>query len=165
MFTIRVALVYVAAFSLGSSPTLAQAQSSNVRMYNTVKQKLMRGEQVVGGTIYTDDPNIYSAMAESGFDLLWIEMQHSPLMYDEVAWMIWASKDAPAIPFIRIPDATEGDIQKARTWARSGLSFPWSTRWKRLSAPFVTRSILRLAFVARAVVNTPGSGAEIIGRQ
>jgi len=124
MSATRVALVFVAIFALGSSSTLVLAQTPKVRMYNTVKQKLMRGEQVVGGTIYTDDPDVYRAMAESGFDFLWIEMQHSPLMYDEVARMIWASKDAPAIPFIRIPDATEGDIQKAADIGALGIIVP-----------------------------------------
>lgn len=102
----------------------AQNGSSKVRMYNTVKQKLKEGKQVVGGTIYTDDPNIYCAMAESGFDFLWIEMQHSPLMFDDVARMIWACKDAPAIPFIRIPNATEGDIQKAVDIGALGIVVP-----------------------------------------
>jgi 2-keto-3-deoxy-L-rhamnonate aldolase RhmA len=102
----------------------AQNGSSKMRMYNTVKQKLKEGKQVVGGTIYTDDPNIYCAMAEAGFDFLWIEMQHSPLMYDDVAKMIWACKDAPAIPFIRIPNATEGDIQKAVDIGALGIVVP-----------------------------------------
>ncbi|MDP7157816.1 MAG: hypothetical protein QF922_06295, partial [SAR324 cluster bacterium] len=82
-------------------------------MYNTVKQKLLEGKPVIGGTIQTPDPQIYLAMAHSGFDFLWIEMQHSPLGYQDVARMIWACRGAPAIPFIRVPDATEGDIQKA----------------------------------------------------
>lgn len=110
------------------SPLTASAQNgdsgSKIRMYNTVKQKLLEGKQVVGGTIYTSDPNIYCAMAESGFDFLWIEMQHSPLMYDDVAKMIWACKDAPAIPFIRIPNATEGDIQKATDIGALGIVVP-----------------------------------------
>jgi len=92
--------------------------------FNTVKQKLKEGKQVVGGTISTSDPNVYCAMANSGFDFLWIEMQHSPLNYDQVAKMIWACKDAPAIPFIRIPDATEGDIQKATDIGALGIIVP-----------------------------------------
>ena len=123
-----------AACALGLFPAAGWAQDSNVRMYNTVKQKLMRGEPVVGGTIYTNDPNIYSAMAESGFDFLWIEMQHSPLMYDEVAKMIWASKDAPAIPFIRVPDATEGDIQKAADIGALGIVVPMVDTVKKAEA-------------------------------
>ncbi len=94
------------------------------RIYNTVKEKLARGEKVFGGTVTTSDPSIYCAMANSGFDYLWIEMQHSPLTYDEVARMIWACRGAPAIPFIRVPDATPGDIQKAVDVGALGVIVP-----------------------------------------
>lgn len=93
-------------------------------LFNTVKQKLAEGKQVVGGTIYTSDPDIYCAMANSGFDFMWIEMQHSPLTYDQVAKMIWACRDAPAIPFIRVPTATEGDLQKATDIGALGIVVP-----------------------------------------
>jgi 2-keto-3-deoxy-L-rhamnonate aldolase RhmA len=99
-------------------------QAQKLRMYNTAKQKLMNGKPVVGGTVYTSDPNIYCAMADAGFDFLWIEMQHSPLTYWDVAKMIRACKDAPAIPFIRVPDATEGDIQKAVDVGALGIIVP-----------------------------------------
>ena len=102
-------------------------------MYNTVKQKLAEGKQVVGGTISTPDPEIYCAMANSGFDYLWIEMQHSPLTYQETARMIWAGRDAPAIPFIRVPDATEGDIQKATDIGALGIILPMVTTTKKVT--------------------------------
>ncbi len=60
------------------SLVIPSAVGAQVRMYNTVKQKLMEGKPVIGGTINTSDPNIYCAMANAGFDFLWIEMQHSP---------------------------------------------------------------------------------------
>jgi len=103
--------------------TLASGASAAER-YNTVKQKLEAGDKVVGGSVYTSDPNIYCAMANAGFDFLWIEMQHSPLTYSEVARMIWACKDAPAIPFIRVPAATPGDIQKATDIGALGVILP-----------------------------------------
>ena len=107
---------------------LAQAQqgkaASGVRIYNTAKQKLMEGKQIVGGTVSSSDPNMYCAMANAGFDFLWIEMQHSPLTYSEVARMIMACKGAPAIPFIRVADATEGDIQKASDVGALGIVVP-----------------------------------------
>ncbi len=96
----------------------------SVRLYNTVKQKLQDGRQVVGGTVYLSDPDTYCAMATSGFDFTWIEMQHSPLTYQDVARMIMACKDAPAVPFIRVPDATEGDIQKATDVGALGIIVP-----------------------------------------
>ena len=99
-------------------------QAQEVRIYNTVKEKLARGEQVIGGTVTSSDPNMYCSMANAGYDFLWIEMQHSPLSYQEVARMIWACKDAPAIPFVRVPDATAGDIQKATDIGALGIVVP-----------------------------------------
>jgi 2-keto-3-deoxy-L-rhamnonate aldolase RhmA len=101
----------------------ASAQSAS-RIYNTAKQKLERGESIIGGTITSPDPEIYCAMASSGFDYLWIEMQHSPLTYQEVARMIWACRGAPAVPFIRVPDSTPGDIQKAVDIGALGVILP-----------------------------------------
>ena len=116
----RCAAAIVALCLAGSQ--LSQAQQ--VRVYNTVKEKLARGEQVVGGTVISSDPNMYCSMANAGYDFLWIEMQHSPLTYQEVARMIWACRDAPAIPFVRVPDATAGDIQKATDIGALGIIIP-----------------------------------------
>ena len=114
-------LAFALSFALGVSVSDSQAQS---RIFNTVKEKLAAGERVVGGTVSTPDPDIYCAMANSGFDFMWIEMQHSPLTYTDVARMIWACRGAPAIPFIRVPNATEGDIQKATDIGALGIIVP-----------------------------------------
>ncbi len=93
-------------------------------LYNTVKQKLLDGKPVIGATILSPDPAVCRAVAGAGFDFLWIEMQHSPLGYADVARMIWASRGSPAVPFIRVPDATEGDIQKATDVGALGIVVP-----------------------------------------
>ena len=103
-------------------------------MQNTVKEKLAAGKQVIGGTIDTPDPDIYCAMARAGFDFLWIEMQHSPLSYQDVARMIWAGRDLPAVPFIRVPDATEGDIQKATDIGALGIIVPMVVSVEKIKA-------------------------------
>lgn len=109
---------------------LAQAQQdwrvnkAPPRMYNTAKKKLMEGKQIVGATVSSPDPNMYCAMANSGFDYTWIEMQHSPLTYSDVAKMIWACKGSSAMPFIRVPDATESEIQKATDIGAIGIIVP-----------------------------------------
>ncbi|WP_031500567.1 HpcH/HpaI aldolase family protein [Bryobacter aggregatus] len=105
------------------SIALAPAQQPG-RIFNTVKSKLAAGKQVVGGTVQIPDPDTYCAMAHSGYDFLWIEMQHSPMTYQDVAHMIMACKGAPAMPFIRVPDATEGDIQKAMDIGAVGIIIP-----------------------------------------
>lgn len=117
-----IVLALLVSCALASTDVAAQPEPAG--LYNTAKQKLMAGEPIVGGTVYTSDPNIYCAMANAGFDFLWIEMQHSPLTYSDVAKMIRACKGAPAIPFIRVPDATQGDIQKAVDIGALGVIVP-----------------------------------------
>jgi 2-keto-3-deoxy-L-rhamnonate aldolase RhmA len=95
-----------------------------VKLYNTAKQKLLEGKQIFGITANSPDPNIYCAIANAGYDFTWIEMQHSPLTYGEVAKMIWACRGAAAIPFIRVPDATESEIQKATDIGALGIIVP-----------------------------------------
>ena len=102
---------------------LAQGQAPR-KLYNTAKQKMNEGKQIIGATILSPDPNIYCAVANSGFDYLMIEMQHSTITYADAALMIWSCRGAPAMPFIRIPDATEGDIQKATDVGAVGIIVP-----------------------------------------
>jgi len=71
-------------------------------------------------------------MADSGFDFLWIEMQHSPLTYSEVATMIRACP-GPAIPFIRVPTDSEGDIQKALDIGALGIIVPMVDTVEKIS--------------------------------
>ena len=117
-------MLCAAALTAAAPPAASAAMPQDVRIFNTVKLKLAEGRPVIGGTVATADPDIYCAMANSGFDFIWIEMQHSPLTYADAARMIWACRGAPAIPFIRIPAATEGDIQKATDIGALGIIVP-----------------------------------------
>jgi 2-keto-3-deoxy-L-rhamnonate aldolase RhmA len=102
----------------------AQQRQPPAKIYNTAKLKLMEGKPLVGGTVSSPDPNMYCAMANAGFDYTWIEMQHSPLTYEDVARMIYACRGSSAMPFIRVPDATESDIQKATDIGALGIIVP-----------------------------------------
>jgi 2-keto-3-deoxy-L-rhamnonate aldolase RhmA len=107
---------------------VAQAQqrpaAAPVKLYNTAKAKLLSGKQIFGVTANSPDPNIYCAMANAGYDFTWIEMQHSPLTFEDVSHMIWACRGASAVPFIRVPDATESEIQKATDIGALGIIVP-----------------------------------------
>src|SRR6202140_5045587 len=121
---ILLAAICVALFSITGGKAQAPQQKAPARLYNTAKQKLKDGKQIFGATIFSPDPNIYCAMANAGYDFLWIEMQHSPLTFEDVAKMIWACRGASAMPFIRVPDATESDIQKATDIGAIGIIVP-----------------------------------------
>jgi 2-keto-3-deoxy-L-rhamnonate aldolase RhmA len=117
-------LVWIGAWAARAQQQDWRMAKGPVRMYNTAKKKLMEGKPIVGVTISSPDPNIYCAAANSGYDYTWIEMQHSPLTYSDVAKMIWACRGASAMPFIRVPDATESDIQKATDIGAVGIIVP-----------------------------------------
>ena len=148
-------------FSLDSVAQVAEAGGT---IFNTVKQKLARGEQVVGGTVSTSDVEIYCAMANAGFDFLWIEMQHSPLTYSQVATMIRACP-GPALPFIRVPDANEGDIQKAVDIGALGVIVPMVDTMEKIETRLLSPSIRRWANAARVVANTLRCGDATTGRR
>jgi len=135
---IRCGMLSLAAVLMLPGLALAQATTNTAttapRIFNTVKLKLLEGKPVIGGTVSSSDPDIYCAMAGAGFDFLWIEMQHSPLSYQEVARMIWACRGAPAMPFIRVPDATEGDIQKAVDIGALGIIIPMVESLEKVKA-------------------------------
>jgi 2-keto-3-deoxy-L-rhamnonate aldolase RhmA len=124
MTTKRIIQFSVVFIMLGMMETSMAFIQEQQPMYNTAKQKLMEGKSIIGGTVYTSDPNIYCAMANAGFDFTWIEMQHSPLTHSDVARMIRACKGATAVPFVRVPAATPGDIQKATDNGALGIILP-----------------------------------------
>lgn len=69
-----------AMLAVGTYAMAQQAQPASPRIYNTVKQKLIDGKQVVGGAAFVPDADIYCAVANAGFDFIWIEMQHGTLI-------------------------------------------------------------------------------------
>lgn len=123
----KIAITTLAVMALGCLVFAQQSTPSangHIRMYNTAKQKLMAGKQIFGVTVSSPDPNIYCAVANAGYDFTWIEMQHSPMTWEEVAHMIYACRGATAVPFVRVPDATESDIQKATDSGALGIIVP-----------------------------------------
>jgi 2-keto-3-deoxy-L-rhamnonate aldolase RhmA len=87
---------------------------ANAKIWNPVKLKMMRGEKVTGGTVFAStDPAIYCAMANSGYDFIWTEMQHDARDWEAVARMWRACPDAKAVPGVRVAYADEREIQHA----------------------------------------------------
>jgi len=84
------------------------------KIWNPVKLKMMRGEKVTGGTVFaTTDPAIYCAMANSGYDFIWTEMQHDARDWEAVARMWRTCPNAKAVPGVRVAYTDEREIQHA----------------------------------------------------
>ena len=92
-------------------------------LYNTTKQKLIEGKQVFSQTITRFDVDAYCKGA-AGYDFSRFEMQHSTLRFDEVEKMIAACPRVAATPILRIPDATETNVQRAVDVGVLGIIVP-----------------------------------------
>ena len=92
-------------------------------LYNTTKQKLLEGKQVFSQTVTSFDVKAYCDGAAK-FDFSRFEMQHATLRFDEIEKMIAACPRAAATPIIRIPDATETNVQRAVDVGALGIIVP-----------------------------------------
>jgi 4-hydroxy-2-oxoheptanedioate aldolase len=91
--------------------------------FNTVITKLKEGKQIFSNTIIQPDLEAVKK-ACVGQDFIWIEMQHSRLTWRETENIIKVVVDAGCIPFVRVPGAFEGDIQKACDAGALGIIVP-----------------------------------------
>lgn len=91
--------------------------------FNTVITKLKSGKQVFSNTVTQPDLEAAKKACE-GQDFIWIEMQHSTLTWRETQQLIKVVADAGCIPFVRVPSANVGDIQKATDAGALGIVIP-----------------------------------------
>ena len=91
--------------------------------FNTVITKLKEGKQIFSNTIIQPDLEAVKK-ACVGQDFIWIEMQHSRLTWRETENIIKVVVDAGCIPFVRVPGAIEGEIQKACDAGALGIIIP-----------------------------------------
>jgi 4-hydroxy-2-oxoheptanedioate aldolase len=85
--------------------------------------KLKEGKQVFSNTLIEPDLEAAKKACE-GQDFIWIEMQHATLTWRETQQLIKVVAQAGCIPFVRVPSANVGDIQKAVDAGALGIIIP-----------------------------------------
>jgi 4-hydroxy-2-oxoheptanedioate aldolase len=95
----------------------------NSQTFNTVITKLKAGQQCFSNTLVEPDLDAAKKACE-GQDFIWIEMQHSTLTWRETQQLIKVVAQAGCIPFVRVPSANVGDVQKAVDAGALGVIVP-----------------------------------------
>jgi 2-keto-3-deoxy-L-rhamnonate aldolase RhmA len=104
-------------------PAQAPPAAPGTVTFNTVITKLKNKQQVFCNTV--TEPDIAAARkACEGQDYIWIEMQHSTLTWRETQNLIETIASAGCMPFVRVPSANVGDIQKATDAGALGIIVP-----------------------------------------
>ena len=124
---ITLSVIFMVLLFSAAAPATAQQNrppaAPGTVTFNTVITKLKAGQQVFCSTISSPDTAAARKACENQ-DYIWIEMQHSTLTYQEAAALVRVIVDAGCIPFVRVPQATQGDIQKATDMGALGIIVP-----------------------------------------
>jgi 2-keto-3-deoxy-L-rhamnonate aldolase RhmA len=93
----------------------------------SLKKALAEGRPLVGATVTLPNVDSALALANAGFDFLWIEMEHAPITLESLREMLLATRGAPAVPIARVP-ANEVWLAKRVLDAGSlGVVFPFTS--------------------------------------
>ena len=124
-WVIVLSAAFFAAAASGSSaqPVGVPSIKAGSLTFNTVITKLKDGKQIFSNTIINPDLDAAKKACE-GQDFIWIEMQHSTLTWRETQQLIKVVAEAGCIPFVRVPSANVGDIQKACDAGALGIVVP-----------------------------------------
>src|SRR5688572_33499190 len=88
---------------------------------NTVRQKLARGEVVMGMMHFTASPMLVEVMASGGLDFFIIDLEHSPIDLAMASHLVRAGDAAGIAPLLRIPDVDAGLVKKVLNMRVQGL--------------------------------------------
>ena len=92
----------------------AFAPPAGAKVWNPVKVKMLAGQKVTGGTVFSStDPAIYCTMANAGYDFIWTEMQHDARDWGAAARLWRTCPHAKAVPGVRVAYTDEKEIQHA----------------------------------------------------
>jgi 2-keto-3-deoxy-L-rhamnonate aldolase RhmA len=101
------------------------APSANI-WQNPVKDKLQKGESVIGIVISLNNVEVAAQAASAGFDFLWIEMEHAPISLDTLRNIVLATRGLPAVPFARPPVNELWTAKRVLDAGVLGVIFPFT---------------------------------------
>jgi 2-keto-3-deoxy-L-rhamnonate aldolase RhmA len=94
---------------------------------NPVKAALQKGRPVVAATITSSSVDGAAHLADTGFDFLWIEMEHSPVTLETLRNMVLALRGLKAVPFARVPVNEIWTAKRVLDQGVYGVIFPFTS--------------------------------------
>jgi 2-keto-3-deoxy-L-rhamnonate aldolase RhmA len=97
-------------------------------MENKVKEKIGRGEVVLGTFLFTPSPTIMEVIGYAGLDFAIIDTEHAPTgPFDTQTLenMVRAAEISGILPLVRLPERSRIMTQKALDAGAMGVVVPW----------------------------------------
>jgi 2-keto-3-deoxy-L-rhamnonate aldolase RhmA len=92
-----------------------------------VRARLAAGEPVIAVTITTPGIETSAHAAGLGFDVLWVEMEHSPITLESLRAMVLATRGLPTPVFARVPVNELWTAKRVLDQGVSGVIFPFTS--------------------------------------
>jgi 2-dehydro-3-deoxyglucarate aldolase len=87
------------------------------------RTRLLRGDLLVGTMVTLNSPEVVELLADTGFDWLFVDAEHSPLAILDIQRLVQAAGDrCPCI--VRLPEASEVPVKKALDIGAAGIIAP-----------------------------------------
>jgi 2-keto-3-deoxy-L-rhamnonate aldolase RhmA len=114
------------------SPAVADEKSANTataqeKWENPVRKLLADDKPVIGATVTVNSVDVAAHLANSGFDFLWVEMEHSPITLETLRNMVLATRGLKAMPFVRVPVNELWTAKRALDAGAMGVIFPFTS--------------------------------------
>lgn len=94
------------------------------RNLQAFKQKLAKGDYVLGPFSKTSDPAFVEASGHAGFDFIILDLEHGPNNILSLQNLIRAAEIAGVLPLVRVPFETPSDISRALDVGAAGVQIP-----------------------------------------
>jgi 4-hydroxy-2-oxoheptanedioate aldolase len=92
---------------------------------NNVKEKLARGEVVASLTVrLVRDIEIARITQAAGFDMLYVDLEHGSLSFDEAGPICLAAREIGIAPFVRVPTGRSEHVVRALQVGALGIIVP-----------------------------------------
>lgn len=105
---------------------MSTPEKASVPLVNAVKEKMRRGEAVVGMMVWSSNVETAILGAQLGFDFLWVEMEHSPVSLETLRQIVLATRGLPAVPFARPPVVELWTAKRFLDMGVLGVIFPFT---------------------------------------
>ena len=101
---------------------------------NPVKEKLKNGGKVSAAWIQTGSNVVAEIMADAGFDVLIVDMEHSTTDVRTLVTLLQAMKGTPVVPFARAPWNDLVEIKRILDCGIMGISIPYVNTYEEALA-------------------------------
>ena len=91
---------------------------------SSIKSRLLEGEKITGCWTSLFSPVAAEIMANAGYDLAMIDLEHGPGSYLEAVSMIHAIESRSCQPIIRAPSSNQVDIKRVLDIGPNGIMVP-----------------------------------------